>query len=120
MTPTEIISQNIKAIGKNPAPILRQLSQNLKAKKSLLLRHNDSVLVLNQIAPKQAELHLFTVDKPMALIRSIKEFIKKVRASDLDQVYGQADNPQIVKALEAVGVDVQKSDNPKYNWRAKV
>ena len=120
MTPSEIISQNVKAVGKNPAAVLRGLSKLLKAKKAILLRHGDSVLVLNTIAPKQAELHLFTVDKPMALMQAIKDFVKKVRASDLDQVYGKADNPQIVRALEAVGVKVQKSDKPKYNWRADV
>lgn len=120
MTPTEIITQNIKAIGKNPAPVLRWLAQLLKTKKAVLLRHGESVLVLNQIGPQQAELHLFTADKPMALMQALKDFVKKIKDSNLERVYGKADNQQIVKALGAVGVNVQESDKPKYNWMALV
>lgn len=120
MTPTEIITQNIKAIGKNPAPVLQWLSKLLKGKKAVLLRHGDSVLVLNQIGHQQAELHLFTTDKPMALMQALKDFVKKIKDSDLERVYGKADNQQIVKALGAVGVNVQNSDKPKYNWMALV
>lgn len=120
MTPTEIITQNIKAIGKNPAPVLRWLAKLLKTKKAVLLRHGESVLVLNQIGPQQAELHLFTADKPMALMQALKDFVKKIKDSDLERVYGKADNQQIVKALGAVGVNVQESDKPKYNWMALV
>jgi hypothetical protein len=120
MTPTEIITQNIKAIGRNPAPVLQWLAKLLKTKKAVLLRHGDSLLVLNKIDQQQAELHLFTMDKPMALMQALKDFVKKIKDSDLERVYGKADNQQIIKALGAVGVNVQESDKPKYNWMALV
>lgn len=84
------------------------------------MKHGDSVLFLNRIAPGEAELHLFTADKPQALMAALKDFIKRVRESDLKAVYGKADNPQIVQALRMVGVQVQDSDKPKYNWMAPV
>lgn len=116
MKPSEIITQNVKALGKDPAPVLKWLGNLVKSKRAIILQKGDSVLVLNRIAPGEAELHLFTTDKPMALMAALKEFVKKVFASGLERVYGKADNQQILDALRAVGVDVLDSDKPKYNW----
>lgn len=118
MTPSEIIKQNVNATGKNPDVVLQWAATLVKKKQALLLQHGDSVLLLNRIAPGEAELHLFTLDKPMALMEALKDFVSRVRASDLKAVYGKADNPQIVQALKTVGVQVKDSDKPKYNWMA--
>ena len=116
MTPSEIITQNIKAAGKNPEPVLKWIATLVKKKQAIILQHGESVLFLNRIAPGEAALHLFTNDKPMALMAALKDFVKKVFASDLQRVYGKADTPQILNALRAVGVKVLDSDKPKYNW----
>lgn len=118
MTPSEIITQNIKAHGKDPAPVLKWMGSLLKSKDALLLKYGDSVLFLKRIGAGEAELHLFTVDSPRALVSALKDFVAKVRASDLKKVYGKADNQQIVQALKMVGVQVSDSDKPKYNWMA--
>ena len=50
----------------------------------------------------------------------LREFIAKIRETDLDAVYGKADNPQIIQILKALGVEVTDSDLPEYNWKALV
>lgn len=118
MTPSEIITQNIKATGKDPAQVLSWIATLVKKEHAILLKSGNSVLFLKRIAPGEAELHLFTVDTPRALVTALKDFVAKVRASDLKKVYGKADTPQIVEALKMVGVQVRASDKPKYNWMA--
>ena len=100
--------------------MLQWVAALLKKKQAIMLKHGESVLFLNRIAKGEAELHLFTVDGPRALVSALKDFVAKVRASDLKKVYGKAANQQIVQALKLVGVEVQASDKPKYNWTALV
>jgi len=116
MTPTEIITKDIQAHGQNPAPVLRWVGANVKSKNAILLQHGDSILMVNKIKPHEAELHLFTLEKPIALMGSVKDFFDKIKKSGLKRVYGKADNQQILKLLQMAGVDVMKSDKPKYNW----
>lgn len=120
MKPTEIISQNMRAHGQNPAQVLQWIAGHTKGGSAVLLQHEDSVLLIKRISPGEASLHLFTVDKPMALMKAIKDFVRRIKASDLKRVYGKADNPQITQALQAVGVNVQRSDKPQFNWMANV
>lgn len=120
MKPTEIITQNVKAAGRDPVPVLQWVAAHTKKKTAVLLQHGDSVLLIKKISPGEAALHLFTLDKPMALMQALKNFIARVKASGLERVYGKADNPQITQALQAVGVNVQRSDKPQYNWMANV
>jgi len=63
---------------------------------------------------------LFTEDKPLALAKAVVVFMQQIRGMDLDAVYGNADNQQIIQLLTSVGVPVQQSDKPEYNWMAMV
>jgi uncharacterized protein related to proFAR isomerase len=120
MKPSEIITADAKRNGVNPAPILNKLGRSLKEKNAILMQSGNSVLIVQKIDKGIAELHLYTVDDRAALIRALREFIAKIRSSDLDAVYGNADNPQIIQMLKALGVEVIDSDLPEYNWKALV
>lgn len=120
MKPSEIITVDAKRNGVNPVPILNQLGRNLKNKNAILMQSGNTVLVVNKIGKGAAELHLYTADDRMAMIRALREFIAKIRETDLDAVYGKADNPQIIQILKALGVEVTDSDLPEYNWKALV
>lgn len=120
MTPTEIITADLKANRVDAAPVLKAIHTLLASKQALLMQHGESVLFLRRFAPGKVSLDLYTQDKPMALMKAIKDFVRRIRKSDVKHVYGKANNPQIVKAIEAVGVDVKKSDNAKFNWMADV
>ena len=120
MTPSEIISAEMQAAGKDPAESLRAIGATINAGRGSLLHENNSVLFLRQISPSTAQLDLFTQDKPFTLARSLRTFVGKIRRSEIKKVYG-ADNPkEILEILKRMKVDVVKSDKPEFTWMAKV
>ena len=120
MTPTEIITADAIERDLNPQSILLSVSRMLQTEVAVMLQKNNSVLLLEKIDVGSVALHLFTEDQPMTLARSIKFFIDKIKSSDIEKVYGLADNEQIIDLLISLGVAVQESDNPNYNWMAMV
>ena len=116
MTPSEIIQVDASRTGYDPNLALTKLKGQVESGQSIMLRENDSILVLTKIGDGIAELHLFTADKPLTLAKSALRFLEKVRQSDTQRVYGKADNDQIVQLLRNLGMEVQESDRPEYNW----
>jgi hypothetical protein len=126
MTPSEIITAEAKKYGGNADIMLRKINKLVSSKAAILLQNNDSVLLLINIAKGVVELHLFTMDPPKKVIEALKYFVSKIRASDIKMVYGKgnvAQNSELQKTLQAlksIGVDVQKSNLPRYDWMAPV
>lgn len=118
MKPSEIITADAKRNGVNPVPILNKLGRNLKDKDAILMQSGNSVLVVKKIGKGAAELHLYTTDNRMAMIKALREFIDRIQKTGLDAIYGKADNPQIIQVLKALGLNVIDSDLPEYNWKS--
>jgi hypothetical protein len=53
----------------------------------------------------------------MMLSKSLLGFKKKLEESDIQTVYGKADNPQIVNLMKKLGFRVEDSDLSQYNWK---
>lgn len=120
MTPTQIIRADAIERGMNPDALLVSLRNHLQSKVAVMLKKNNSVLILKELGDHTVELHLFTEDAPLTLARSIKYFVDKIKASDIEAVYGKADSPQIVEMLRRLDVPVEDSDRPQFNWMARV
>lgn len=126
MTPSEIITQEAQSIGGDADAMLRKINKLVQAKAAILLQKNDSILLLINIAKNVVELHIFTVDRPAKVVDSIKYFVDKIKASDIKTVYGSGNLAQddklnkTLKILDKMGVDVQKSNLPRYQWMATV
>jgi hypothetical protein len=120
MTSDEIILQDAEMAGVNGQQLLQGIKKQLASGEATALRSGNSVLILQRIGEGQAELHLFTADNGVGVAKAVKDFIEKIRKSDIKTVYGKADNEQILKLLGMFGVNVTDSDLPEYNWRAEV
>lgn len=126
MTPSEIITKEAQKYGGDADIMLRKINKLVQSKAAILLQKNDSVLLLISISHTAVELHLFTMDTPAKVADSLKYFVSKIRASDLKTVYGKGNGAQdaelqkTLQLLKSMGIDVQKSDNPKYTWMASV
>ena len=126
MTPSEIITQEAQSIGGDADVTLRKVHKLVQAKAAILLQKNDSLLLLINIAKGVVELHIFTVDRPAKVIEAVKYFVEKIKASDIKKVYGSGNLAQDAKLkkmlniLDKMGVDVQKSNLPAYQWMATV
>jgi len=120
MTPSEIIAADARQHGVDPQKVLQFVGSKVKSKTGSLMSAGNSILFLVGIGDACAELHLYTQDSPAELMRNIPHFIEVIRNTELKRVYGKADNPSIVQMLSRLGVDVQESDRPQYNWMANV
>jgi hypothetical protein len=126
MTPSQIITQESQAIGGDADVVLRKIDKLIDAKAAVLLQKNDTVLLLIAIAKGVAELHIFTADRPAKVIEAVKYFVDKIKDSDIKRVYGSGNMAQDAKlkktldVLDRLGVDVQKSNQPGYQWMATV
>ena len=120
MKASEIIIADAKQRGINSSAVLSRVSQMMKKENAKLMQDNKTVLLLEDIGNKNVALHLFTQDQPFSLAKSILLFMQEIRKMDLNAVYGLADNQQIIQLLISVGVPVQESDKPQYNWMAMV
>lgn len=126
MTPSQIITQESQSIGGNADEMLRKVNKLVQAKAAVLLQKNDSLLLLINIAKGVVELHIFTVDRPAKVVEAVKFFVEKIKASDIKKVYGSGNLAQDAKLkkmlniLDKMGVDVQKSNLPRYEWMATV
>ena len=120
MKPSEIIRKDAIRNKVDPDRLLSSISKQLSDKTAIMLQSGDSVLVLKKIGKGKVELHLFTVESPKALMRSLKAFIDKIVGSGIEYVYGRADNKEILRMLKMLGVEVEESDMKPYNWKAEV
>ena len=127
MKPTEIINAEFQKLGKDSGEFLRLLNVAINKKMAIILQEGDSILILLTIGEGLVELHLFTTESPLKVARALSKFIDKIRKSDLKAVYGPKEDvpnsnklQQTLTMLKTLGVNVQPSDNPKYEWMAKV
>ena len=120
MKASQIIKAEYERLGKDPVKPLAALTKLIQNKGAILLQEGDTVLLLIIIDKKAVELHLFTQESPLKVARAMSEFIKKIRNTDLETVYGSEEPIQTLNLLRRLNVDVMPSDNPKYKWMAKV
>ena len=117
----DIIAAEAEKTGDDANQMIQVVSQLVDSQEGILLRKNDSVMLVVRIGGDDVEMNLFTADSPDVLPESLKYFIDKIKASDLKRVYGTIEfNAPILNMLRDFGIDVQKSDLPKYQWMANV
>jgi len=127
MKPTEIINAEFQKLGKDSGEFLKKLSAALRKKLAIIMQEENTILILIALGDGNVELHLFTADSPIKVAKALSRFVDKIRKSDLKAVYGPKENvpnsnklQQTLTMLKTLGVDVLPSDNPKYEWMAKV
>ena len=120
MKASDIIKADAVKRQVDPNKALQTIGGLVKTKSAVLMQENNSVLLVRKIGDTSAEIHLFTKDSPKTLAKSVIGFVRKGRGLGIKTVYGTADNSQIVELMKRVGIDVQASDIPKYNWKANI
>jgi hypothetical protein len=126
MTPSQIITEEAKKVGYDPAKVMATVHKFVTTGAGFLLNKNNSALLLIPIDKSSVELHLFTVDKPARLLNSLKYFVSKIKESSIKNVYGSANKAQnddlkkVLEILDNLGIDVQKSNRQPYTWMATV
>ena len=116
MKPSEIITADSEKRGLDANSVLLGVKQLMDNNAAIILQENDSVALLLNLGDNRVEVHFFTVDSPVTMASSIAGIFDKIQDSEIEKVYGEADNQQIIRLMRSVGVNTQDSDLPKYNW----
>ena len=121
MTPTQIIANDPETQKAGANKVLAGIDKIVKSGLGIILRSQNTVLLLIAIEKNVAELHIYSVDKPTAIGTAMKDFEKKIVDSELERVYGSAPlNSPIMRMMGMMGYQVMKSDKPNYTWMANV
>lgn len=120
MTPSQIISADIQAHGKDPQADLQAIAQAVQAKKGVVFSEGNTAIFLLNIGNGAAEAHLYTQDSPIKVARALLDFIKKAQTAGIKVVYGTEDVPQLQQLVSNLGLQASPSDNPKYKWMVRL
>jgi hypothetical protein len=93
-----------------------------KTRGAFLLHDNNSVVFLDPIDKARTEyaVHLATTDNPNGVVRSVQKFRQQIFGTPgLKRIYGTSDDPQVQRMLRIAGLNVLKSDKPKFAWMAE-
>jgi hypothetical protein len=122
MTPQEVVIADAQRNGKPPGVVMGGIALAIDTKGAQVMHDNKSVVVLEPIGKSKSEfqVHLFTADSPVGLVRSVKSIVAQIeQIPGLERVYGDAKDEQVIQMLRTAGVAVQKSDKPKFTWMAE-
>ena len=120
MKASEIIKADAVKRKVDPDKAMQTIGALVKDKSAVLMQEDNSVLLVRKINPTSAEIHLFTQDNPRTLAKAVIGFVRKGKELGIKTVYGKADNKGIVDLMKRVGLNVQASDLPQYNWKANI
>jgi len=114
-----IIKDIIKADlqGENPDDVIRSITHYLENNKGILIRKNDTVIFGYKFNDDCAGMHLFTVDSPIRVVRAIKHFVEEAPKHNVKTIYGLTENKQMYRVFKLLGLNVEKSELPQYNWK---
>ena len=118
MKPSEIIAADTQRLGLNPEEILSSVQDAVKNKGAVLVRKNNSILLLIPIQENVAEWAVFTQDDDATLEASVGFFINETMKTDAYTIYGDAVNDRVLRAMDANGIQIYQSDRPDYDWMA--
>jgi hypothetical protein len=118
---SQIIMNDPHAKAAGAEQVVMAINKLVEEGKAILVRQNNSVIVLVSIGDGEVEIHLYTVDPPHRLASAMKYFHDELVKSGIHTVYGtEMPDKQLIKMMLAVGIPVDKSDKPDYYWMAPV
>jgi len=122
MPASQIIMADLgrKETPENVQQVLQALAQLNEQGKLFMLQENNTVAVLISIGDKIVEAHLFSVDKPLIMARSLKTILEELKRSHLDRMYSNVDDdtPKLLALMQNFGITPAESDKPEYVWMA--
>jgi hypothetical protein len=95
--------------------VQKELAQGLK-----LIPYKNSVMGLKMLSPEVAQIHFFTTDTEAQLFADIRFFVAQLKQAGIHTIYDSVMDPLMAQALQADGVKIEQSDNPKYKFKASL
>jgi hypothetical protein len=85
-----------------------------------LIPFESSVMGMKMLDKGVAQIHFFTVGTMEDLINDMQYFYKYLKNKGINTVYDSRPAPITVGMFQELGAKAEKSDNPKYQYKAKI
>lgn len=108
----DIIRSDAEKNGYDFAQIYTALAKKIEAGKTRILRHGNSILIYNIIAPKTAEIHLATNDNFPDVVKAVKDFYNALIKIGFNKAITTTSNPQIVTLIKSANIPVKVMQKP--------
>ena len=112
----DIIAAEAEKTGDDANQMIQTVSELVASQDGILLRKNDSVMLVIRIGGNDAEMNLFTADSPQVFPQSLKYFIDTIKKSNVRGIYSDSTDIGLIDTLTNLGYKPQKSDRPDYEW----
>jgi hypothetical protein len=93
----------------------KEISEGLQ-----LVPFESSVLGYKRLSDGVAQIHFFTVGTINSLANDMQYFYKYLKKQGINTVYDTIPAPITVEVLQKLGAQIEKSDNPKYKFKANI
>lgn len=114
-----ILLHDFKLRGIDPKVGLTAALTELKAGLKMY-RKGNTVMAVKKLDPNTAQMHFFTLDKEEEFRHWIKFWVDEFRKLGGRVIYDTVADPHIIRAMQAIGAQVQPSNVPKYKMMAIV
>jgi hypothetical protein len=102
-------------IDKGLDALKKEISEGLQ-----LVPFESSVLAYKRLSDGVAQIHFFTVGTINSLANDMQYFYKYLKKQGINTVYDTIPAPVTVEVLQKLGAQIEKSDNPKYKFKASI
>jgi len=124
LSPSQIITDDLerKATLEEVQQTIEYFSNANNEGKLFILQENNTIVVLISIGDSIAEAHLYSLDTPIVMARSMKVMLDELKRSHIKRIYSNVDEdtPKVIALMKRFGTNIQESDNPNYVWMADV
>jgi hypothetical protein len=97
------------------AGVQKEIAAGLK-----LIPFESSVMGMKMLGKGVAQIHFFTVGTMEDLVNDMQYFYKYLKSKGINTVYDSRPAPITVGMFQELGAEAEKSDNPKYQYKAKI
>jgi hypothetical protein len=85
-----------------------------------LIPFESSVMGLKDLGKGVAQIHFFTVGTMQDLANDMQYFYKYLKSKGINTVYDSIPAPITTQIFQKLGAQIEKSDNPKYQFKATI
>ena len=97
------------------AGVQKEIAAGLK-----LIPFESSVMGMKMLGKGVAQIHFFTVGTMEDLVNDMQYFYKYLKSKGINTVYDSRPAPITIGMFQKLGAKAEKSDNPKYQYKAKI
>jgi len=85
-----------------------------------LIPFESSVMGMKDLGQGTAQVHFFTVGTMRDLANDMRYFYKYLKNKGINTVYDTIPAPITIEVFQKLGARIEKSDNPKYKFKASI